>query len=86
MRWPCVCCGCLTLPSPTGTSDQICPVCFWQDDAVDNLGTEVLGPNKVDLHVARRHYLVFGAVEERLRSAVRDPLPRELPLVLKRQS
>jgi hypothetical protein len=79
MSWPCVCCGYFTLPSPTGSSDEICPVCFWQDDHVDNRGTDVLGPNKVELSVARANYARLGAHEERWVSHVRPPLPEELP-------
>jgi Cysteine-rich CPCC len=78
MKWPCVCCGCFTLPGPTGTTDEICPICFWQDDAVDNEGTEVLGPNKVTLAAARANYRSFGAAEVRVRGFVRKPQPDEL--------
>ena len=50
----------VTLPGPTGTTDEICPVCKWQDDAVDNQDTDVLGPNHVTLSVARENYARFG--------------------------
>ncbi|WP_448262693.1 CPCC family cysteine-rich protein [Microbacterium aurum] len=30
---PCPCCGHLTLGQPPG-SYELCPVCFWEDDAV----------------------------------------------------
>lgn len=39
--FPCPCCGFLTLPAPPG-SDEIGPVCFWQDDTVDAHGTAVV--------------------------------------------
>lgn len=80
MKWPCVCCGFFTLNEPTGSpSGEICPVCFWQNDPVDNEGTDVLGPNKIPLAVARDNFATFGASEERLRGFVRDPAPDELP-------
>jgi hypothetical protein len=79
LSWPCVCCGCFTLPEPTGTSDEICPVCYWQDDAVDNRDTDVLGPNRVRLSVARANYERFGAHEERWLPHVRLPRTDELP-------
>ena len=79
VRWPCVCCGYFTLPEPTGSSDHICEVCYWQDDAVDNSNTDVLGPNKVTLAVARQNYQRFGAHEARWREQVRAPALYELP-------
>jgi hypothetical protein len=79
MKWPCVCCGSFTLLAPTGSGDEICPVCFWQDDAVDNAGGEVLGPNNVTLSVARENYVNFGAAEERVRQHVRMPREDEKP-------
>jgi len=79
MKWPCVCCGCFTLPAPPGSGSAICPVCFWQDDEVDNEGSDVLGPNKVTLEVARQNFRVLGAAEERVRPFVRGPEADELP-------
>lgn len=79
MKWPCACCGFFTLPGPTGSSDEICPVCFWQDDAVDNKGTEAIGPNKVTLLIARQNFAAFGASEERVRTFVRPAQEDEKP-------
>ncbi|GLZ78526.1 hypothetical protein Afil01_33330 [Actinorhabdospora filicis] len=33
VKFPCVCCGHLTMDSPPGLHD-ICRVCFWEDDGV----------------------------------------------------
>jgi Cysteine-rich CPCC len=54
-------------------------VCFWQDDFVDNQDTEVLGPNRVTLSVARGNFAHLGASEERLLEYVRAPRPDEGP-------
>ena len=78
MAFPCPCCGFRTLPGRS-PSDEICPVCFWQDDFVDNQDTDVLGPNRVTLSVARSNFARFGASEERLLGYVREPLPSEGP-------
>jgi Cysteine-rich CPCC len=78
MAFACPCCGYRTLPGPS-PSDEICPVCFWQDDFVDNQDTDVLGPNRVTLSVARANFLAIGASEERLAEFVRTPLPEEGP-------
>jgi cysteine-rich CPCC protein len=77
MSFACPCCGFRTLPNPS-PSDEICPVCFWQDDFVDNQDTEVLGPNRVTLSVARSNFARFGASEERLVGFVRPPRPEEV--------
>jgi hypothetical protein len=76
--YPCPCCGFRTLPSAS-PSDEICPVCFWQDDFVDNQDTDVLGPNRVTLSVARANYARWGASEERWSGRVRAPRPEEGP-------
>lgn len=76
--FPCPCCGYRTLPGHSPT-DEICPVCFWQDDFVDNQDTDVLGPNRVTLSVARSNFAVFGASEERVREHVRPPRAEEGP-------
>jgi hypothetical protein len=76
--FPCPCCGYRTLPAES-PSDEICPVCFWQDDFVDNRDTEVLGPNRVTLSVARANFLQWGASEERWVARVRPPRPEEGP-------
>lgn len=78
MAFRCPCCGFRTLPGPS-PSDELCKVCFWQDDFVDNHDTEVLGPNSVTLSVARANFLVFGACEERWVGNVRPPRPEEGP-------
>jgi hypothetical protein len=78
MAFPCPCCGYRTLPDES-PSDEICPVCFWQDDFVDNHDTEVLGPNRVTLSAARANHARFGASEERLVRHVRSPRDNEGP-------
>ena len=78
VRYPCPCCGYRTLPAPS-PSDEICEVCFWQDDFVDNHDDDVLGPNSVRLSVARANYARFGAYEQRWADEVRPPRLEEGP-------
>ena len=42
----CPCCGCLTLTERA--EEDICPVCFWQDDGQDDYDANVVrgGPNR----------------------------------------
>ncbi|MGB8351845.1 MAG: CPCC family cysteine-rich protein [Gaiella sp.] len=79
-RYPCPCCGYLTLEeAPTGTY-EICGVCFWEDDGVQfhNLDYEG-GANRVSLNQARRSFREHGVSETRFKSDVRPPLPDEWP-------
>lgn len=78
VAFPCPCCGYRTLPSPS-PSDEICPVCFWQDDFVDNHDTDVLGPNRVLLSEARANFARWGASDRRWVDRVRPPRPDERP-------
>jgi hypothetical protein len=79
-RFPCPCCGYLTLDEPANGSYEICPVCFWEDDPIQNVDpTFSGGANIPSLEEARRNFLAFGAVEERLKQFVRAPEPSEMP-------
>lgn len=61
-RVACPCCGHFTLHA--SKSDEICPVCYWQDDGQDNeTASEVWGgPNKdISLAEARENFKNFQA-------------------------
>lgn len=79
-RFPCACCGYLTLPAPRGSGDAICPVCYWEDDpeqlADPSLG---LGANDVSLESARENYLRTSASDPQARDRVREPRNDEIP-------
>jgi len=75
---PCPCCGCRTLPeAPPGTF-YICPVCGWEDDAVQFSDQNFSGgANSVSLAEARRNYSKFGASNRDCLNQVREPYPGE---------
>ena len=76
----CPCCGCLTLEEPA--SDDICPVCFWQDDGQDDERADEVwgGPNgSLSLTQGRLNYRDFGASSLKRKDYVRPPNPDELP-------
>lgn len=78
MKYPCACCGFLTLKDPANGSFEICPVCFWENDNVQNDDPSFPGgANRPSLLEARRNFTQFGAVEERLVAFVRPPRPDE---------
>ena len=79
-RYPCPCCGYLTLDeAPTGTY-AICAVCFWEDDSVQFHNRDYGGgANEVSLAQARRNFHEHGASDARFKAKVRPPLPEEQP-------
>jgi hypothetical protein len=78
--YPCVCCGHLTLDEPPG-SHQICPVCFWEDDAVQLRWPDWTGgANRPSLVEAQHNVHRFAACDEQnLRHArpAHDDEPRD---------
>ena len=71
--YPCPCCGYLVFAEPPG-SDDICMICFWEDDALQlrfpELGDQT---NFVPLAEAQRNYAQVGAIEARFADDVRKP-------------
>jgi len=56
----CPCCGYVTLPE-RGEYD-ICPVCFWEDDGIDDPDFDPsLSPNHMTLRQGRQNFLKYGA-------------------------
>jgi hypothetical protein len=78
-RFPCPCCGYLTLKeAPTGTF-SICEVCFWEDDPIQFHDVEYKGgANGPSLREASANFTAFGASEERFVKSVRAPRSYEL--------
>jgi hypothetical protein len=70
----------LTLPEPPPGTFFICPVCFWEDDAVqfDDPGCAG-GANHVSLDQARANFRSFGASSEACRGDIREPAQGERP-------
>jgi hypothetical protein len=78
--YPCNCCGFLTLTDPALGSYEICPVCLWEDDAVQNEDPDFAGgANSVSLTEARENYVRFGACEPAFVDKVRAPTVDEVP-------
>ena len=74
----CPCCGSLTL-SENNAAGEICPVCFWENDRLQNADETLAGgANKVSLSKARENYKQFGACEERFAAYTRKPVPAEI--------
>jgi len=75
----CPCCRYKTLHGRAG--DEICPVCFWEDDGQDDHDAEQVrgGPNGwLSLTQARLNFAAFGASDQKSAAHVRPALPDEL--------
>ena|SRR5438128_8536499 len=73
----CPCCGYMVFGGPPGT-DDICPICYWHDDASSLRFWGIAeGPNDVSLVAAQENYRQFGAMDWRYVGHVRVPRPSE---------
>ena len=79
MKYPCPCCGYLTFEyEPNGDYD-ICPVCFWEDDLVQQKNPDFEGgANLVSLNQAKENFKMFGACERKYITNVRKPNEDEI--------
>ena len=83
-KYKCNCCGYYTLtekprdPNVYPGTHEICPVCFWEDDALQVLDPDMGGgANKVSLNEARKNYKEFGAAERAMIKYTRKPTESE---------
>lgn len=76
-KYKCPCCGYYTLESVG--EYEVCPVCYWEDDASQEEDPESEGgANELCLMESRENYLKFGACEERFLKYVRKPTTEEM--------
>lgn len=80
MMFACPCCEYLTFEEEPSGTFFICPVCFWEDDNVQNKDPSYEGgANGISLRDARANFIEFGAVKKEFKKDVRDPAPEEKP-------
>jgi hypothetical protein len=80
MNYPCPCCKNLTLSEPPPGTFEVCPVCYWEDDAVQFKDpTYAGGANRMSLEIARSNYQECGVVDKEFLAHVRKPLRDEVP-------
>ena len=78
MKYKCVCCGNITLEHQEPLYYEICPVCFWENDPIQNNDPDFRGgANEISLNEAILNYKEFGAVSRKYISNVRAPYPDE---------
>jgi hypothetical protein len=79
-RYPCPCCGFLTLSSVPPGSYEVCEVCYWEDDQVQFRDPEYQGgANAQSLREAKESFQRIGAIDEGSLGFVRKPRPEEYP-------
>jgi Cysteine-rich CPCC len=73
LKYACVCCGYKTMYREDHLW-EICPVCFWQSDPLENTDPDYKGgANKISLREAQQNFIVFGACEKCSILSVRKP-------------
>lgn len=79
MKSKCVCCGHYTINNENPLYHDICPVCFWENDPIQNEKPDYAGgANKMSLNEARKSYELFDAVSQEFIRYVRKPFPDEI--------
>ncbi|WP_447505667.1 CPCC family cysteine-rich protein [Acinetobacter pittii] len=65
MSYACLCCGYLTFDDLAYDSFEICPICFWEDDNVQNEDPDYMGgANGISLNMAKQNFQLFGAIKK----------------------
>ncbi|SHN94126.1 hypothetical protein BCLUESOX_1652 [bacterium endosymbiont of Bathymodiolus sp. 5 South] len=78
--YPCQCCGYLTLGENTRDTYEICDVCFWEDDVVQNYDPNFSGgANDPSLNDAKNNYIKYKVADKKNKKFVRNPYSHEIP-------
>ena len=79
VKYRCPCCGFYTLNEKPTDSYEICPVCYWEVDRLQQKEADYEGgANRVSLNTARENFARCGAIEDRLADDVRKPFEDEM--------
>ncbi len=79
-KYSCSCCGYLTLEEEGDGTYELCPVCYWENDELQNNNHDFEGgANKESLCPTRKNYKKFGAASYCFISMVRPPFSEEIP-------
>jgi len=77
-KFTCPCCGYKTLEEKPPGTDDICPICFWEDDRVQFDDPDYQGgANEPSLREAQKNFSQFGACERRTLKLVRRPVDQD---------
>lgn len=74
----CPCCNYKTLTYNDPLCYEICPVCYWENDPVQNNNENYCGgANGISLIEAKKNYQIIGAVSGDMLKYVRKPFDDE---------
>ena len=67
MKYRCFCCGSYSLENdPQKPTFEICSVCYWENDPIQNEKPEYIGgANRISLNQAKNNYYKYGAIDEK---------------------
>lgn len=71
-KYTCPCCGYKVFNEGPG-SFEICPICYWEDEAMQLRYPKEVGANKVSLIEAQENYEKHGVSDLGLKNLVRKP-------------
>jgi len=78
-KYPCSCCGYITLNEKEQGTYEICEICFWENDSAQLDNPDYIGgANKVSLRQAQKNFLEFGACEMEMIKNVRQTNKTEI--------
>lgn len=78
-KFKCACCGFHTLIHQEPLFFEVCPVCYWENDPIQNDDSDYTGAaNQISLNEAIKNYKIFGACQEKYSNLVREPHLDEL--------
>ena len=82
VKHPCACCEHITMEAPPGSGTyDICPVCYWEDDASQFKDPDdALGANSVSLNTAKENFKAIGACDQKVLPSVRPATEAESPV------
>ena len=73
-KYKCICCGYYTFEENVIMNHDICDVCFWENDGIQNFDPNFRGgANQMSLNEARENFKRFGAKGEKYLDSVRKP-------------
>ncbi|MDP4009959.1 MAG: CPCC family cysteine-rich protein [Candidatus Shapirobacteria bacterium] len=71
-KYTCPCCGYKVFDNPPG-SFEFCPICYWEDEAMQLRCPTEIGANSISLVEAQDNFEKFGVSHIELKVFVRDP-------------
>lgn len=76
-KYPCPCCGYLVFDEAPGSFD-ICPICYWEDEAMQLRYPHERGANRVTLVEAQMNYEACGCGDLNNKKLVRKATKEDL--------